>query len=418
MNAQKQKEIADRRLLFKLFDKGKRVVEILKLIPRSRPWVYKWKRRFAQQGFAALAQVDRAPHSSPQQYPRETVALVLRLRRRLQRARVGLIGAAAIRRELKQHHRRKRLPSLASINRWLKQAGLIAAAGPAPEAVYYPAPRRRADLIFHACDWTQRYLRGGEKVFAFHSLDLDTHALWQSIGRDKTTATLKAHALEVWQQLGLPDFLQLDNDAAFTGLGKRPRVFGAFVRLALSVGIELIFIPPAEAKRNSAVEGVNHLWSASFWKKNDFTSWNEFARKRKRFLSWYESYEPPVLGGVSVAEAAAQRRGRKLKPKEAAALGQELPLVAGRIHFIRRVSAKGEIELLKERWKVSKRLAHQYVWATVTTDRQSLAIYHRRSERAQPRLVKSYRYEIGEAVYGLAGKYRRRRKRLRVLKLI
>src|SRR5204863_9570305 len=161
-----------------------RVVEILKLIPRSRPWVYKWKQRFDQHGFAALAQLDQAPHSSPHQYPGETVALVRRVRRRLQRARVGLVGAAAIRRELKQHHRLKRLPSLASINRWLKQAGLIASAAPAAEAVYYPAAQRRPELIFHACDWTQRYLRGGEKVFAFHTLDLDTHALWQSVGRD------------------------------------------------------------------------------------------------------------------------------------------------------------------------------------------------------------------------------------------
>ncbi len=343
---------------------------------------------------------------------------MLRLRRRFKRASIGLVGAAAIRRELKQHHRRTRLPSAASINRWLKQAGLIESAAPCSGAVYYPAPQRRAPLIFQACDWAQRYLRGGEKVFAFHTLDLDTHALWQSVGRDKTTTTVKAHALEVWQELGLPDYLQLDNDAAFTGLGKRPRVFGSFVRLALYVGIELIFIPPAEAKRNSEVEGVNHLWSSSFWKKNDFLSWGEFVRKRKQFLSWYESYEPPMLGGVSVAEASASRRGRKLKPKEVAELSQELPLVAGRIHFIRQVSEGGEIELLKERWKVAKRLAHQYVWATVTTDRQTLEIYHHRSERAQPRLIKRYRYEIGERVAPLEAKYRRRRRRLRVLKLI
>lgn len=418
MNEKNQNEFADRRLLFKLFDKGNRVFQILKIIPRSRAWVYKWKQRFEQQGFAALAPTYKAPRSSPHRHPLETVALVLHLRRRFKRASVGLVGATAIRRELKQHHRLRRLPSEASINRWLKQAGLIEFAAHSTGAVYYPAPQRRAPLIFQACDWAQRYLRGGEKVFAFHTLDLDTHALWQSVGRDKTTATVKAHALSVWQELGLPDFLQLDNDAAFTGLGKRARVFGCFVRLALYVGIELIFIPPAEAKRNSAVEGVNHLWSASFWNKNDFTSWGAFARKRKKFLDWYEGYEPPALGGMSVAQASRGRRRRKLKAKEVAALPEKLPLAAGRIHFIRRVSEKGEIELLKQRWKVSRRLAHQYVWATVRTDKQSLEIYHRRSERAQPRLIKRYRYEIGERVYPIAAKYRRRRRRPSVSKLI
>jgi hypothetical protein len=33
--------------------------------------------------------------------------------------------------------------------------------------------------------------------------------------------------------VGLPDFLQLDTDAAFTGLGFTARVCGQFVRLAV-----------------------------------------------------------------------------------------------------------------------------------------------------------------------------------------
>jgi len=418
MNEKNHEEIACRRRLFKLFDKNTRVSHILKLIPRSRSWVYKWKQRFEEDGFAALDSVDKAPHHSPHAYPGTVVALVLRVRKRLQRACVGLVGARAIRRELKQPHALKHVPSVTTVNRWLKDARLVSTPSPPPEKTYYPAPQLRAELVFQACDWAQRYLTGGVKVFAFHTVDLQTHALWQSVGRDKTTATVQAHALEVWQELGLPDYLQLDNDAAFTGLGKRPRVFGRFVRWALSLGIELIFIPPGEAKRNHLVEGVNHLWSAGFWDKNDFASWRDFARKREKFLIWYADYEPPALGGLSVRQANASVSRRTLKPREVAALPAELPLVAGRIHFIRRVSATGDIELLKERWKVSKRLAHQYVWATIHTRRQSLEIYQRPSQRAQPRLVKQYDYEIAERVYPLAACYRRRHQAISGLKLI
>jgi transposase len=418
MNEKNHQEIAYRRRLFKLFDKGIRVSHILKLIPRSRPWVYKWKRRFEEEGFAALDSLDKAPYRSPHEYPYEVVALVRRVRQRLQRSCVGLVGARAIRRELKQHHTLKRVPSLASINRWLKDAKLLETPAAEPDTAYYPAPHLRAELVFHACDWTQRYLTGGEKVFAFHTVDLQTHALWQSVGQDKTTATVQAHALSVWQELGLPDFLQIDNDAAFTGLGKRARVFGTFVRLALYLGIELIFIPPGEAKRNHLVEGVNHLWSRGFWEKNDFTSWQDFSRQRGKFLTWYADYEPPALGGLSVRQASACVKGRKLKLREVAALPEELPLVAGRIHFIRRVSASGEIELLKERWKVSKRLQCQYVWATIQTQQQSLEIYHRLSQRAQPRLVKQYDYEIAERVYPLSAGYRRSHRAISVLELI
>ena len=229
---------------------------------------------------------------------------------------------------------------------------------------------------------------------------------------------MRSHALAVWQDLGVPDFLHIDNDAAFTGLGKKARIFGTFVRLCLYLGIELIFIPPGEAKRNHLVEGINHLWSHSFWEKNDFASWRDFSRKRARFLKWDADYEPPALGGESVRQANAGVRRRKLKRREVVALPAELPLVAGRIHFIRRVSASGEIELLKEHWKVSKGLAHQYVWATISTKGGRREIYHRRSEGACPRLVKQYDYEISERVYPLSACYRRSHRRINVLKLI
>ena len=418
MNEKNSDEIALRRKACKLFDKSFRVTQILKLIPRSRSWLYKWKRRFAEEGFAALDSLDKAPHHSPHEYPPHVVALVLRIRQRLQRASVGLVGARAIRRELKQRHARTRVPGLTSINRWLKEAGLVATSVSESEKIYYPVPRLSPEMVCHACDWTQRYLTGGEKVFAFHTVDLHTHALWQTVGRDKTTATVRAHALSVWQNLGLPDFLQLDNDAAFTGLGKKRRVFGSFVRLCLSFGIELIFIPPAEAKRNSVVEGINHLWSHGFWEKNDFTSWSDFSRKRRKFLTWYANYEPPNLGGESVGRVSTRFRRRTLKRREVVALPDELPLSAGRIHFIRQVSANGEIELLKEHWKVSKRLAHKYVWATLSTKGQRLEIYHRLSERAQPRLVKEYVYEVGERVSPVRPCYRRSKRRISVLKLI
>jgi hypothetical protein len=50
----------------------------------------------------------------------------------------------------------------------------------------------------------------------------------------------------VWQKLGLPDFLQLDNDAAFTGSGKTPQRIGAFVRLALNIIGDSVYLGHAE----------------------------------------------------------------------------------------------------------------------------------------------------------------------------
>lgn len=411
-------EIRYRRLAFKLFDKCKSAAEILKRIPRSRSWLFKWKKRFEQKRWQALDSFSTSPKRHPNQYDKSAVKVVLHLRKRLLRAQVGLIGPRAIRRELKRHRLLRRVPSISSIKRWIKAAGLLEGNTDSAKPPFYPAPRLPSQVAFYSCDWAARYIEGGAKVFVFHTIDLHTHALCQTSGTDKTTLALCRHLLEACCSLGLVDFLQIDNDAAFTGLGKKARVFGYFVRLALYLGIELIFIPPAEPERNHVVEGVNHLWAKSFWDRNHFASVKAFERKSPQFMAWYEEYGPPSLGGLTVKEAGRGVKRRKLTRREIKELPDELPLTEGRLHFIRRVNERGEINLLKENWKVSKRLRGEYVWATIDLREQSLKIYHRRSERAKARLVKEHEYVIEERVETLKESFRRGRRRVRVLKII
>lgn len=218
MNEKDSQEIAYRRQAFKLFDKEKSAAEILALIPRSRAWLFKWKQRFEQEGWQALDSLSKAPLNSPQQHSAQAVNLVIRIRQRMEKRKVGLVGAFEIQQEIRRKRLLKSVPSLASIKRWLRNAGLVDAE-PEPEAAaYYPAIQQPQEFVILSCDWLARYLRGGEKVFVFHTINLCSHALSQMICSDKTTASAYAHLLQCFAQLGLPDFLQIDNDAAFTGL--------------------------------------------------------------------------------------------------------------------------------------------------------------------------------------------------------
>ena len=418
MKTENSDEIRDRRLAFRLLDKGEAPTQILKQIRRSSSWLFKWQKRFEQDGWAALDSSSRAPQHSPQQYSSDTMKLVARIRRRLEKAAAGLIGPRAIREELRRYHRLRPLPSLATIKRWLRQSRPPAAVCAESKRPYYPEPRLAADLVFQSCDWIARYLPGGDKVFAFHTIDWQSYDLSQTIRTDKSTPSAVAHLLQSCVSVGLPDGLQLDNDAAFTGLGGRPRGFGQFVRLALYLGVELIFIPPGEPKRNWLVERLNGLWASSFWDKNHFAALKAFLRQRHQFLDWYQSYAPPALGGRTVAQAARQTKRLKLTRRQLRQVPQELPLTAGRIHFLRRVSAQGEIQVLKEAWPVARRLAGQYVWAMLDTRRKELSLYHRRSEKAQARRLKCFVYEINEPVKPLLPEYRRRNRRINVGKLL
>lgn len=417
MNIENTDEIGLRRKLFRLFDKAKSIPQILKLVPRSRSWIYKWQKRFELFGLAAAQGAKTTPHHSPHATPSAVRRTILSLRQRLQHETVGLVGAKAIRRELRRRRLVKQVPSLSTINRLLKAHGLIGRATSEGAESFYPWVKMERDVVFHSLDWMLRYITGGEKVFIFHTIDMKTHALAQTLCGDKSASSVITHALRVWQQMGVPDFLQIDNDAAFTGLGKSPRVFGRFVRLSLYFGIEIIFIPPGEARRNYLVEGVNHLFGQSFWDKNEFSSLRDVERKRGKFLSWYGDYEPPSLLGLSVTEANRKVERRKLKQKEIDRVPDLLPLTRGRIHFVRKVDRSGEIEILKENWKVSRRLVNCDVWVTLWTATRRLQIYHRRSERGAVKLVKEYAYDVGEPVVPLGDCYRHRPRAIKVQNL-
>ena len=419
MDTRNADEIAYRRRAIRLTLKGKRPGEILKQVPRTRQWLHKWQHRFEHGGWAGLASHCRRPHHSPHAYHRPARAVVMNVRRRLARSGVGLVGARAVQQEIRRGRLLRPVPSLGTIKRWLKEAGLIEPAPPAPKKVYYPAPGVGPGMVVQAMDWIARYLEGGEKVFVFQTVDAYTRALQQTRKPDKTVASLLGHVGEVWQRLGVPDFLQLDNDSAFTGGQRAPRRFGAFVRLALDLGIELIFTPPAEPKRNGLVEGLNGLWASKCWARHHFRSLQEVRRKSQQFTDWYaHHYCPPALDGLTPAQAHRRVPSRRLTPAQVRALPAQLPVTAGRLHFIRRVSATGEISFLGETWKVSKRLAHQYVWATVSTHAQRLEIYQRGSARGAGRLVKTYGYTIAEGVRRVPPEFRRRRGYRRVLQIL
>ena len=397
-----------RRKAIRLALKGLRACEILKQIPRSRAWLFKWQRRFEARRWAGLKSQSRRPQSSPQAYKGQARAVVIRVRRSLGRRNVGLIGPRTVQQEIKQHRLLNPVPSLTTIYLWLKQEGLISTPPPLPPKVYYPQPHWSGDEVLHAMDWLARYLRGGEKLFVFHSVDAQTQALHQTLCRDKTGGSVQRHVLEVWQKLGLPHRLQLDNDAAFTGGEKTPRRFGNFVRLCGYLGIELIFTPPGEPKRNWLVEGINGLWAKSFWNRTPFRSAAEVRRKSPQFTHWYaREYRPPALAGRTPAQAQRRAPRQRLRPQQIATLPQELPITAARLHFIRRVSPHAEISLPGERWKVGKTLAHQYVWATVITHCRRLEIYHQRGENASWRLIKTFDYEVSETVCRLRPEFRR-----------
>ena len=395
-----KQELQRRRQAMRLRMQGVPHKSILKKVQRSRAWLSKWQKRFERQGTSGLRTHSRRPHHTPGVCSPRIVRMIAQTRRRLVKQKVGLRGARAIRRELRKELG-KQTPSLTTINRVLQKRHLVST--PSENApAYFPKPLMTINGILHALDWTCRYLEDGPKVYAFHTLNLRTRACAQTIAADKSSDTVIRHGLHTWKTLGIPHFLQLDNDAAFCGGYKAPRIFGQFVRLCLYLGIELIFLPVAEPECNGEVEELNGLWAHAFWERRRFTSFGRVCQASPSFVRWYmTNYAPPLLGETTPQQAQRRESRHRLTATHLRHLPNPLPITAGRIHFIRKVKPDGTFAVFNETWKVSKRLAGKYIWATLVTHCRRLEIWYQPSAQHNWRLLKTYAYDISETVVRL-----------------
>jgi len=391
-----------RRRALRLLAAGHRPSAVLRRVGRSRAWLAKWRKRYAHRGAVGLHSQPRRPRRHPQAWPPALRQMIVQARRRLKRAPAGLIGARAVRGELRKLLPRRRLPSERTIGRVLVQEKVIAPAV-AARPPYFPAPCAELAGTLDALDWTCRYLAGGRKVYAFHTLNLHTRAMGQTLADNKALPTVRQHVLEAWKTLGIPHFLQTDNDAVFCGGYKVRRVFGAFTRLCLCLGIELIFLPYEEPQHNSAVEQLNGLWGGpAFWQRHHFRCLDDVRRLSPAFRAWYrDDYRPPALAGLTPRQAQHREARPRLTQALRQAIPEPLPITAGRVHFIRWVPPDGTIRILNEPFRVSRRLAQRYVWVTLTTHRRTLDFWQRRTAQSAWRWIKQLPYDIPETVHRL-----------------
>jgi transposase InsO family protein len=315
----------------------------------------------------------------------------------------AFIGAPTIRTELKRTSLRP-VPSGVAIERALKRRQLTHPHQPRQHpnepTAYCPLPVAQQANEVQSMDIVTRYVLGGERVCSFHLLDLATHYPYLGQYADKSAASARAFLVAAWQTIGLPKLLQIDNEATFCGGHRHKRVFSQVVRLCLSLGVEVVFIPVYSPRKNSVIESFNSDWVQAFWQRERFRDLAHVQAESPIFERWYRTrYEPPALKGLTPTEARLGFMPCRL-PADFN-LAERLPLTAGKVHFIRLVNSQGQIKVLNETWMAEEKLAGEYVWVTLSTAEQRLSIYHQRTVHAARELVTEYDYPINEEVQPL-----------------
>ena len=406
-----RREAVRRRLL------GHRVCDICRDLEHSPRWLNKWWRQFLAHPSTDFADHSRAPHTSPHKITEEVEQAIITIRQMLEAAatletRYGLVGARAIQGKLERLGI-KPPPSEKTIQRVLARHGLTHPLGADHESAYYPWPVAWQINAIFATDIITKHLRGGTAIENFHTLDLYSHDVCLSQHLDKSSATARAHLLRSWAQLGRPFLHQFDNESAFNGGPTHQRVLGTVVRLCLYCQIEPLFTPIYEAKRNHQIETFHSLWVAAFWSRHEFSSVAEVHREVPLFLRWYRSaYRPPALQGQTVAQV---RRGFQppalTSPLAKLIPAGRVPLCAGRLHLMRKVSPQGTVTLLNETWLVGKRWMGEYVRATIDTARQQVSFWHKPAEETDWRCLKRRLFRIHETVHDVIPVLRRKSER-------
>lgn len=259
---------------------------------------------------------------------------------------VQYIGAPAVQAKLKKK-KVCRIPSTASIERILRAADMTRPhQSKGEEKVIYPRlhPTQAQQLV--QVDIVPHFLRGGQAIACFNGIDVvSRYPTGQAYERRRSQEAAQ-FLIQVWQEMGIPQYTQADNEGCFSGGFTHPGVLGKVARLALHVGTELVFSPVGHPQSNGSVERFHQDYDQHVWKDTHLDNRSEVQAQVEPFFSDYRhSCHHSALRGASPAEVHQRITPRKLSP-DFQLPTHKLPPTEGRIHFMRRVKPDHTVSVL------------------------------------------------------------------------
>jgi hypothetical protein len=253
-------------------------------------------------------------------------------------------------------------------------------------------------------DIVPHYLQGGERISCFNAIDVVSRyptglAFAQHRAQDAT-----AFLVHLWQEMGIADYTQVDNEGCFSGGATHPYVLGQVVRLALAVGTELVFSPVYHPQSNCFVERFHQDYNRHVWEDTYLEDLAAVNKKGQWFFPLYRLREDhDQLHGQSPAVRHQEGTPRQL-PAGFTLSGKKLPLREGRIHFMRRVNPQGQVRVLNVDWTVPRFDPLKGVWVTIEfrTTGALLSIFDAAPDALQRDCLATYAFPLNESVLPFA----------------
>ena len=176
--------------------------------------------------------------------------------------------------------------------------------------------------------------------------------------------------------IGLPDFLQLDNELSFRGSNRHPRSPGLVIRLCLYFDVQPVFIPVGEPWRNGVIEKFNDTYNKKFFRRQWFVNYSNLKRQSKNFQRFHNKYHRySCLKGKTPLQIIQENGSKPLTIGANTKLPNLESVPDGNIILIRFIRSDRLLDIFGEKFKVSKSLVYSYVKAVIVTEIGSLQIY-------------------------------------------
>ena len=373
----KQDEEELRQEAVRLYLSGEKPQLICTKLNRSRFWLYKWLKRYKKGDSDWFKGHSHRPKSQAKQTTAEMEQVVVNIRKRLAATPYSQTGFFAIQWEMERLGL-KPLPAW-TINRILKRNGLICPRKKRePSGVKYPEIGWDSPNSVHQMDVVgPRYIEGDGRFYSHNLIDAYSHQLSLLPSRKMDDESAAQTLIKAWKQIGMPDFLQMDNALYYRGSNRWPRSFGLLIRFCLSLRVQPVFIPLGEPWRQGIIEKFNDVYNKQFLRNQRFASFADLKKESLVFEKFHnENHRYSALAGKTPNRIVAEEcpGSRYLLDENYQLPKAKIPLEEGNIHLIRFIRSDRILNVFGEKFPLQNVPAYEYVVATSCVEAHAIKV--------------------------------------------
>ena len=360
----------------------------------SKRWLFKWIKRYQSGKRDWFKEKSKTPYTIYRKTSSEIEKKVITIRRFLEESKVSQTGALNIQYQL-QILQEKEIPQVWTINRILRRNHLVSPREKRyqPKGKPYPIfpDRPLRPNTLHQFDIVgPRYIKGDGCFYAHNLMDIGSHRVAVNPKRSKIHQEVALSLRDTWETIGIPSFLQLDNQLCCRGSNRYPRSSGLVIKLCLLLGVQPIFIPLGEPWRNGCIEKFQATFEYRFFRKIRFSDFQDLHKQAKRFEIFHnQNHRYSCLNGKTPDEVLKSNpMPQREFPDYFSWDNLKARVRQGNIHLIRFIRSNRILDIFGEKFQVDRSLVYEYVRATIIVKEQKIKLFH------QDKLVNEIDYQL------------------------